>query len=72
MLRGWLFAFSPARSSQGLAWRMSHPLGTGNGIPIALGGDNVKGRRGLRYGSGLLKLPSRGKGALKKQDAGCA
>lgn len=35
MLRGWLFASSPARSSQGLAWRMSHPLGTGNsGIPL--------------------------------------
>lgn len=35
MLRGWLVAFSPARSSQGFAWRMSHPLSTGNsGTPI--------------------------------------
>lgn len=72
MLRGWLFAFSPARSSQGLAWRMSHPLGTGNGTPIAPGGENLKGRRGLRCDLGLLKPDSRGKGALKQRDAGCA
>lgn len=72
MLRGWLFAFSPSRSSQGLAWRMSHPLGTGNGTPIAPGGENLKGRRGLRCDLGLLKPDSRGKGALKQRDAGCA
>lgn len=51
MLRGWLFAFLPARSSQGLAWRMSHPLSTGKfGSPItpAWGrwGGATKGKEG--------------------------
>lgn len=56
-------AFSPARSSQGLAWRMSHPLGTGNsGTPITptWGGLQKRGR-GLQSPSDLNKTPFKGK-----------
>ena len=41
-----LGAGSPLPSSQGLAWRMSHPLGTGNcGTPITPAGGGGGCRR---------------------------
>lgn len=60
MLRGWLFASSPARNSQGLAWRMSHPLGTGNsGTPFhgRSRGMLQRGGRGLDPAWIETKLP---------------
>lgn len=83
MLRGWLFAFSPARRSQGLAWRMSHPLGTGNsGTPIAPAWGKVQRDGGVGGGGeergvmlqpcfDLNKTPFKGKRGFEPKRRGC-